>query len=162
MGPRWFRHVVNFYPPYLGAGVRVTEIASDWRRLRVEMPLRWYNRNYVGTHFGGSLYSMTDPFLMIMVIRNLGEDYVVWDKAAAIEYVSPGRGRVSAEFTLTEDVLEELRLQTASGDKYVRWFEIDVLGPDGTLVARVKRQLYVRRKARLAEPPRSGAGSQEL
>ncbi len=146
MGPRWFRHVVNCYPPYLGAGVRVTEIAPDWRRLRVEMPLRWYNRNYVGTHFGGSLYSMTDPFLMIMVIRNLGDSYVVWDKAASIEYVAPGRGRVSAEFTLTEAVLDELRAQTAGGEKYLRWFEIDVLGPEGELVARVKRQLYVRRK----------------
>ena len=146
MGPRWFRHVVNCYPPYLGAGVRVTEIAPDWRRLRVEMPLRWYNRNYVGTHFGGSLYSMTDPFLMIMVIRNLGDGYVVWDKAASIEYVAPGRGRVSAEFTLTEEVLDELRAQTAGGEKYLRWFEIDVLGPEGELVARVKRQLYVRRK----------------
>jgi len=146
MGPRWFRHVVNCYPPYLGAGVRVTEIAPDWRRLRVEMPLRWYNRNYVGTHFGGSLYSMTDPFLMIMVIRNLGDGYVVWDKAASIEYVAPGRGRVSAEFTLTEEVLDELRAQTAGGQKYLRWFEIDVLGPGGELIARVKRQLYVRRK----------------
>jgi acyl-coenzyme A thioesterase PaaI-like protein len=146
MGPRWFRHVVNCYPPYLGAGVRVTEIAPDWRRLRVEMPLRWYNRNYVGTHFGGSLYSMTDPFLMIMVIRNLGDGYVVWDRAASIEYVAPGRGRVSAEFTLTEAVLDELRTQTAGGEKYLRWFEIDVMGPEGKLVARVKRQLYVRRK----------------
>lgn len=146
MGPRWFRHLVNIYPPYLGAGVRVTEIAPDWRRLRVEMPLRWYNHNYVGTHFGGSLYSMTDPFLMIMVLRNLGSDYIVWDKAASIEYVTPGRGRVRAEFSLTEEVLDDLRAHTAGGEKYLRWFAIDVVGPDDEVVARVRRQLYVRRK----------------
>lgn len=157
MGPRWFRHLCNIYPPYLGAGVRVTAIAPDWRRLRVEMPLRWYNRNYVGTHFGGSLYSMTDPFLMIMLIRNLGDRYVVWDKAASIEYVSPGRGRVSAEFTLTEGVLDEIRLETADGKRHLRWFDIDVLGPDGVLVARVKRQLYMRRKPGGAADATSGS-----
>ena len=146
MQARWFRHVVNWYGPYLGAGIHVTHVADDWRSLRVELRSRFYNRNYVGTHFGGSLFAMADPFFMIMVMRNLGRDYVVWDKAAEIEFVSPGRGTVSAEFRLTDADLDDLRAHTADGSKYLRWFAVDVVGGDGTIVAKVRKQLYVRRK----------------
>jgi len=146
MSPRWFRLLFNVYPPFLGAGIRVAEIARDWRRVRVRMPLRWFNRNYVGTHFGGSLYAMTDPFLMIMAIQNLGPDFVVWDKAATIDFVAPGRGTVTAEFRLDEADLERMRQETTGGRKYQPWFDVEVRGEDGTLVARVRKQLYVRRK----------------
>lgn len=146
MTARWLRHVFNLYPPYLGAGVRVRHLSDDFRSARVEMPLRFYNRNYVGTHFGGSLYSMVDPFLMIMVIRNLGSDYLVWDKSATIEFVAPGRGTMVAEFLLDEQRLDEMRAATADGGKSLPWFDIEVKDQTGTVVARVRKQLYVRRK----------------
>jgi len=146
MRARWFRHLVNLYPPYLGAGIRVAEISPDWRYLRVRMALRWYNRNYVGTHFGGSLYAMTDPFFMIMVMKNLGPEYIVWDRAAEIEFVSPGRGTVSAEFRLTEADLEGMRTHTEGGAKHLCWLETQVHGTAGAIVARVRKQLYVRRR----------------
>jgi acyl-coenzyme A thioesterase PaaI-like protein len=143
---RWFRLLVNLYPPLACAGVHVTHIAPDWRLVRVRLALRWYNRNYVGTHFGGSLFAMTDPFLMIMVMKNLGPDYVVWDRAAQIEYVVPGRTTVWAEFRLDAEMLERLRDRTAGGEKYLHWFDVNVVTGDGAVVARVRRQLYVRRK----------------
>ena len=147
MTPRALRRLFNVYPPYLGAGVRVVRFDDDSRFARVEMPLRWYNRNYVGTHFGGSLYSMVDPFLMIMLMRNLGPGFVVWDKAGSIEFVSPGRGTVWAEFSITDAVLDEIRTRTDGGEKYLPWFDVDVKGPDGAVVARVRKQIYVKRKA---------------
>jgi acyl-coenzyme A thioesterase PaaI-like protein len=139
------RRLFNLYPPFLGAGIRVTDISPDWRHLRVRMPLRWYNRNYVGTQFGGSLYTMTDPFLMIMVMRNLGPDYVVWDKAAEIEFVAPGRGAVTAVFALTDEQLDDIRANTGDS-RHLPWFSVDVKADDGSVVARVRKQLYVRRK----------------
>src|SRR2546429_7301474 len=69
---RKLRRGINLYPPYLGASVRVTHISDDFRRVEVEMPLRFYNRNYFGTHFGGSLYSMCDPFYVLMLANILG------------------------------------------------------------------------------------------
>jgi acyl-coenzyme A thioesterase PaaI-like protein len=146
MQARWFRHLLNCYPPFIGAGIRVTYIAPDWRQVRVEMRLRWHNRNYVGTHFGGSLFAMTDPFLMLMALQNLGPRYLVWDKAAEIEFIAPGRSRVTTELALTEDDLALMRERTRNGEKYLPWFSVDVRGEDGGLVARVRRQLYVRRK----------------
>jgi len=150
---RWLRRLFNLYPPFLGAGVRVRHLADDYRSARVEMPLRWYNRNYVGTHFGGSLFSMTDPFLMLMLMRNLGNGYRVWDKAASIEFVTPGRGTMVAEFAIDEPLLASIRDATASGEKYLPWFDIEVRDVDGGLIARVRKQIYVRRKdARGAMP----------
>jgi acyl-coenzyme A thioesterase PaaI-like protein len=146
MQARWFRHLLNVYPPFLGAGIRVRHIAPDWRRVQVEMALRWYNRNALGTQFGGSLFAMSDPFFMLMAMHNLGRGYVVWDKGAEIEFVAPGRSRVTVEFTLSESDLAEMREQTRDGQKFVRWLPAEIRGTGGELVAKVRRQLYVRRK----------------
>lgn len=143
----WFRRLVNLYAPFVGAGIRLASISEDSRHARVEMKLRWYNANYVGTHFGGSIYAMTDPFYMLMYMRNLGPGYVMWDKAARIDFLKPGRGRLTAEFHLSDEDLAHVREATASGEKYV--FDKDVLVHDaeGTLIAKVVKTLYVRRKA---------------
>src|SRR4051794_15205939 len=125
-----FRHLLNCYPPFLGAGVRVTFIAPDWRLVRVRMRLTWYNRNYVGTHFGGSLFAMTDPFLMLMAMQNLGRGYIVWDKAAEIDFLAPGRGTVTAEFRLSEQDIEQMRAATADGQKHLCWFPVEVRAED--------------------------------
>ncbi|WAD25545.1 DUF4442 domain-containing protein [Stutzerimonas nitrititolerans] len=148
---RLLRWLMNFYPPYLGAGIRVRHISDDFRQAQVRMGLRWYNRNYVGTQFGGSLYSMTDPFFMLMLLQNLGDDFVVWDKAANIEFVSPGKGRVYADFTITEQLLDEIRQHTAGGDKYLPRLHVEVRDEQGTLVARVQKTLYVRLKPRMRQ-----------
>lgn len=140
------RRVFNLWPPFVFAGVHVNAISSDWRTAEVELRLRPWNRNYVRTHFGGSLFSMTDPFWMIMVLRCLGDDYIVWDKAAGIEFVKPGRGTVHARFEVDEAVLEEIREATAGGQKFLRWFPVDVVDAQGEVVAHVRKQLYVRRK----------------
>lgn len=143
---RALRRILNFYPPLCFAGIRVLEIAADWKFAKVVLRRRWYNRNYVGTQFGGSLFAMTDPFWMILTLRCLGSDYIVWDKAAEIEFVAPGRTDVFAEFRIDDAMLDEIRAATAGGEKYLRWCETEIRSGDGELVARVRKQLYVRRK----------------
>ncbi len=140
------RRFLNIWPPFLFSGIHVNTLSSDWLHADIELRVRPWNRNYVGTHFGGSLFSMTDPFWMIMVMRCLGDDYIVWDKAADIEFVKPGRGTVHARFEVEEHVLDEIRTATAGGEKYLRWFPVDVVDAEGEVVARVRKQLYVRRK----------------
>src|SRR5690606_1504667 len=103
------RLLFNVWPPFLFAGIHVTRLADDFSHARVELRQRWYNRNYVGTHFGGSLFAMTDPFWMILVMRRLGPGYLVWDQAGEVKFEKPGRGTVVAEFDLPEAVVEQLR-----------------------------------------------------
>ena len=140
--------LMNFYPPYLGAGIHVTEMDEDMRHIRVEMPLRFYNRNYVGTHYGGSLYSMCDPFYMLMLLHNLGSDYIVWDRKASIEFKKPGRTRVSAEFELTQHRIDEIRKAADEQGKTQPDFEIEIVDAAGDVVAVVDKVVYVRRKKR--------------
>jgi len=146
MKPFFFKTLINCYPPYLGAGIRVTRVSRDYREITVRMKLRFYNRNYVGTHFGGSLYAMIDPFYMLMLMQVLGREYVVWDKSAAIEFKKPGRGAVSAQFRLTDPMIAEIRAQTADGAKYLPQFTIDITDRDNELVAQGFKTLYIRRK----------------
>jgi hypothetical protein len=143
---RKLRRFIRLYPPYLGAGVRVTHIAPDFRRIEVEMPLRFYNRNYVGTHFGGSLYSMVDPFYMLMLINILGPDYIVWDKAANIRFKKPGRGVMKATFELTEEKIAEIRAAADTQPKVEPLFQVLIKDEEGNVVAEVDKLLYVKKK----------------
>ena len=145
--PPWLLRLrMNLWPPYLGAGIRVRRIAADYREIVVEMPLRPYNRGYYGTQFGGSLYAMTDPFFALMVLHNLPDDYIVWDKAASIEYLAPGRSRMRARFVLSDEDLERIVRMTANGDKHLHLFNVDVVDEEGLVVAKVEKIVYVRRR----------------
>jgi len=146
MTPKKLQRMLRWWPPFWFGGVRVLAISEDWRYAKVRLKLRWYNRNYVGTQFGGLLFAMTDPFWMIMVMECLGREYLVWDKAGEIEFVNPGRGDVYAEFRLQDEDLAQLRADAAGGERVLPWFPVDVRTADGTLVARVRKQLYVRLK----------------
>lgn len=141
-----FRHGMNLWPPYLFAGIHVTAISDDYRHIRVELRQRFWNVNYVRTHFGGNLFSMTDPFWMLSLLKNLGPKYFVWDKAGTIDFVKPGKGVVFTEFKLDQAMIDQLKAQAAGGDKVLHWFENNILDAQGDVVARVRKQVYIRLK----------------
>ena len=143
---RALRRWINFWPPFLGAGIRVKRIAPDMKAIDVEMKLRWWNANYVGTHFGGSLFAMTDAFYMLMLMANLGRDYIVWDKTASIRYRKPGKGTVRAEFRLSDTELDDIRDKLRTLPKYEPTFLVEVKDEQGEIVAVVEKLLYVRKK----------------
>jgi acyl-coenzyme A thioesterase PaaI-like protein len=141
---RFFKQFVSLYPPYLGAGVRVTRATPDLRLIEVEMRLWPWNRNLVGTHFGGSLFSMADPFFMIMLIDQLGPGYSVWDKAGTIRFRRPGRGTVRARFEIPPERLEEIRRAADAGGRVEPTFSVSILDAEGEVVAEVEKLLSVR------------------
>jgi acyl-coenzyme A thioesterase PaaI-like protein len=140
------RRLFNVWPPFRAAGIRVREIAPDFRSATVELRMRLFNRNYVGTHFGGSLFAMTDPFFMVLMMKNLGPDYVVWDKQGTVRFLKPARGTVTARFHLPEERIDEARAATASGEKFEPAFRVDIVDAEGVTVADVEKTLYIRRK----------------
>ena len=143
--PRRLRRMINWYPPYIGAGIRMEHVSQDFRRMRVSMKLRWYNRNARGVHFGGSLYAMVDPHLVLMLMGILGERYNIWDKSAVIDYIRPGRGKVTADFQITDQLLEDIERLTAGGGKYLPEFELPIIDESGETVALVRKTIYIRR-----------------
>jgi acyl-coenzyme A thioesterase PaaI-like protein len=142
----WLRHI-GWWPPLFGTGIKVTRLDKNLRAIDVEMPLRPWNRNYMGVQFGGSLFAMTDPFYMIMVATNLGKDYVVWDKAASIRYKKPGMGRVRAEFRLGEERLAEIRAELEVEGRHDARFVVEVKDDAGGVVAEVERVIYCAKKS---------------
>jgi hypothetical protein len=143
---RRMRWLFNFFPAYRGVGARVTYIASDFREIRIRLPLSFRTRNYVGTIFGGSLYASVDPMYMIMLIKILGPEYIVWDKAATIRFRKPGRSTLYATFRLDDAELDAVRALTASGAPVDRTYTVNLVDKDGVVHAEVEKVIYVRRK----------------
>ena len=122
-------------------------ISPDWRVIDVEMRLGLFNRNYMGAHFGGSLFSMTDPFYWLITMRALGPQYVVSHKGGRIEFLKPARGIVRAHYEIPDEALDAIRQRTANGDRDLPEFSVDILDEEGVVVARAAQLLHVRRKA---------------
>lgn len=142
------RFFFNCWPPFLGAGIRVVDGSAKDSYLRVKLRLRWYNRNYVGTQFGGSIYAMTDPFYMYLIMHRLGDDYIVWDQGAKIEFKKPGKTDLLAEFRVEDHIIQRILENTAGGEKFLFDLPVSVKDRNGVEVAEVTKTLYVRKKRR--------------
>ena len=135
----------NFFPAFRGTGARVTYIADDFREVRVELPLNWRTRNYVGTIFGGSLYGAVDPHYMIMLIKILGPGYTVWDKTATIRFRRPGHGRLYARFVLDDEEIATIRRLLESEPSIDRVYQVDLTDADGVVHVAVEKTIYIRK-----------------
>jgi hypothetical protein len=138
--------LMRFWPPFLGAGISVKNFNFDYTCIVVQMKMHFWNKNYVGTHFGGSLYSMTDPFYMLMLMNRLGKKYIVWDKSSSIRYKMPARGVVYAKFTLSIEQIESIKLELDKLNKIEPEFIIQITDKKGNTVAEVKKVLYITKK----------------
>ena len=146
---RLLRWKFNLFPAYRGSGARIEYIASNFREIRTRLDLSWRSRNYVGTIFGGSLYSSVDPIYMIMLIKLLGPAYVVWDKTATIRFKRPGRTRLSARFEISEAETDEIRRELDTRDSIDRIYDVTLADGDGVVHATVEKVIYIARKDRV-------------
>lgn len=147
--PRRLALGMSLWIPNLCSGIRVRRFSDDWTSATVELHVNVLTRNYVKTAFGGSMSAMTDPYFFMLVMHQLGRDYVVWDTRGEIEFVKPGRGVLTAEFHVPRSVVEDLRQRAHGGAKVLEWFETVITDRDGDIVARVRREVYVREKKRV-------------
>ncbi|QDQ25820.1 DUF4442 domain-containing protein [Chitinimonas arctica] len=141
-----FKRLINLWPPFLLTGIHANHVSADYREVDCTLTMHWYNRNAVGTHFGGSLFAMTDAWYMLMLMEVLGKDYYVWDQAAAIEFIAPSRGVITARFRLDDNIIADIRAKTEGGEKYLPKFTVELLNEKGERVAQVIKTLYIRRK----------------
>ena len=146
MRARKLRWLLNIWPPYLFTGIRIPSLDAEFRRVRVELRAWRIARNYFGTHFGGSLFAMTDPFHTLLLLHRLGPRYLVWDASSEIEFVSPGRGTVACEIEITDDELVQIQQQAAEGSAVFRDYQLEILDAAAHVVARVRKRVYVRLK----------------
>ncbi|MCR2817040.1 DUF4442 domain-containing protein [Microbacterium jiangjiandongii] len=153
--PRRLALGMSLWAPNLFSGIRVRRFSDDWTEATVELHVNLITRNYVKTAFGGSLSAMTDPYFFMLVMHQLGRDYVVWDTRGEIEFLKPGRGVLTAHFQVSREKAEELRERARGGVKVLEWFDTEVKDAAGDVVARVRREVYVREKRRVSETARA-------
>lgn len=149
--PNIVRRVLNSWPPFWGAGIKILSISDDFREVKVKLKLRWWNKNANRTQYGGSIFSLTDPVYSMMLMGILGEQYYVWDKEASINFIKPGQSDLYADFIITQDMLDGIFNQTSDGDKCFPEFVIYVKDAKGRVVSEVQRTLYVRKKPQYRE-----------
>lgn len=157
VGPKFLQRFMRIWPPYLGAGIKPEYLSEDASRAIVTHKPNIFTRNLVGTAFGGTMLSMTDPFFMFAGVYGLGNDYLVWDVGAEARFVKPGKGKLTADIQVPQETLDMIREKTADGDKYLHWFEVDITDEQGDTVATVRRQVYFRKKRRALEQAQSHA-----
>lgn len=141
-----YKKLLNLYPPFIGAGIRIKDYSKEGNSYLVEMKLRWYNRNVAGTHFGGSLYSMCDPFFVFAAYSYFGDNYIIWDKSARIEYVRPGVGTVQGLFEISSEKLEAMKSKVDQSGKETFNFDADIIDKEGRVIAKVEKEIYIRKK----------------
>jgi acyl-coenzyme A thioesterase PaaI-like protein len=158
---RFTRWGFNLFPAYRGTGGRIAYIASDWSEIRIRLPLTWRTRNYVGTIFGGSIYGAIDPIYMIMLIKILGSGYVVWDKAATVRFLRPGRATLFATFRLAPDEIAAIRSEVAATGRSQRTFPVELVTASGELCATVEKAISIRGRDSAGRPDRTLPSSLE-
>ncbi|UTO19260.1 DUF4442 domain-containing protein [Acinetobacter sp. Z1] len=144
--PAISKFMINHYSPYRGAGISIETFDLDNYHIRIKMPLTRKNRNIVGTHFGGSLYSMVDPFYMLLLMHHLGHKYIIWDKSASINFLSPGRNTVYADIQLSASEIMEIKKLAENHEPVFRHYTLNIVDDTGTRIAEVEKVLYIRRK----------------
>lgn len=137
------RWAFNIFPVYRGTGGRVKYIRHDYRAITVCIPLNWRTRNYVGTIYGGSMFGATDPMYMLMLMENLGKDYVVWDKAGSIRFRRPAKETLYAHFEIDQALLDDIKTEVALQQETNREFEIQLKDHTGKVYAHITRTVYI-------------------
>jgi len=146
-----FRRVLNLWPPLFFSRIKLLSLSSDFKQARVMLSLSAWNSNITGSHFGGSIFAMTDPYYMLLLMYHLRREYYVWDKLADIDFIKPGKGKIYADFIINDEIIADIKRKTENGEKYLPTFEVLIKDESGEIVAKVNKTLYVRKKKRLRE-----------
>lgn len=148
---RGYRWGFNLFPAYRGSGGRVTHIAHDWHHVSVKVPLSWRTRNYYGTIYGGSIYGAVDPIYVLMLVKILGPDYVVWDKAAKIRFKKPGKTTLFVDFHLSPEEIAEIKRLAGTEKSVDRVYHLELKDKNGVVHAFIEKTIYISKSKETAK-----------
>ena len=144
--PKTVLKLISYWPPYLAAGVSIKDFNLDQGFIISQLKLNPFNKNYFGTHFGGSLYSMCDPFYVFILAHKLGRDYIIWDVEAGIKFKKAVSIPVTARFEIDKNQVREIKKNCESGEVYLPEFRTNVIDLEGNIIAEIDKKLYVKKK----------------
>ena len=136
----------NLHPAFRGTGGRVIHVAEDLSHIRIRLPLTWRTKNVVGSLYGGSLFAVTDGVHPMMLMAALGDEVIVWDKAASIRYKKPAYATLYADFSLNTVDLAEIRQALDLYSEVDRTFLVELKDAAGVVHTVVERTVYIAHK----------------
>jgi len=142
------RWIYNFYPVYRRTGAQIVYMDDYWREVRVSIPLRIWTRNYYGTISGISMFGAVDPMYMMMLIKLLGSDYVVWDKQATIYFKKPGKTQLTACFQIDDNELNLIRKTLESEPSITRTYPVDLKDKTGGVCSTIDKVIHIKKRVR--------------
>lgn len=142
-----YKYGFNWSPMFRRSTGKVIEVSEDLHYVKIKIPISWKNRNFVGSIFGGSMLSATDPIYMIQLIRILGDDYVVWDKSATINYKRPGKETIYCEFIFSSEDITNIKKDVAAKGEIDIVKTPNIVDKNGVVIAELSKTIYVAEKA---------------
>ena len=143
---RLTRILFNYFPMFWSTGAKMTYLAADFKEIHIKLPLSWRTRNYVGTIFGGSMFSATDVLYFLLVVKNIGEDYIVWDKASSIRFKKPGKGTLYTKAVISDEEIEIIKTELLNIDKIDRVYYLDLIDEAGDICASIEKTIHIQNK----------------
>jgi len=140
------RTIFNFFPAFWSTGAKVTYLAADYKEVHLKLPLSWRTRNYVGTIFGGSMFASTDVLYFLLVLKNIGDDYIVWDKASSVRFRKPGKGTLYAKAIISDEEIEMIKKELQNTDKIDRIFHLDLIDEAGDVCASIEKTIHIQNR----------------
>lgn len=143
---RALKYLFNMSPMYRGTGARLLEVRDNYQYVKLKLPLNYRTKNYVGTLYGGHMYSCVDGVYMVQLINILGSAYVVWDKAASIRFKRPGNQTLFAEFILTNAFISQIKEEIKSQKEKDYTLKVALKDKEGKVYAEVEKVIYIASK----------------
>lgn len=138
-----FKLLFNISPMYRSTGGRLVRVSNDLMHIKIKLPLTYKTKNYVGTLYGGHMYSAVDGIYMVQLMNILGKAYVIWDKAATIRFRKPGNQTLFAEFTITAELLQEIKREIKNQQEKDFILKVNLVDSSGIVYAEIEKVIYI-------------------
>ena len=131
---------------YKNTGGKLIKVSDDLHYIKIQLLFNYKTRNYVGTIYGGHMYSSVDGIYVIQLIHILGDNYIVWDKSAKIKFKRPANKTLFADFKISDELIEQIKNDIVKDKKKDYNLFVNLTDVNGNIYAQVEKVIYIASK----------------
>jgi hypothetical protein len=142
--PTLLKYGFNWSPMYRRSTAKITTVSNDLLDITIKLPISYKNKNYVNSIFGGSMFAAVDPIPMIQLMHLIGDEFVVWDKAAEIFFKRPAKENLYADFNFTSSEIQSIKESVAAHKEFEIIKTTTLTNIDRNIIyCEVKKTIYI-------------------
>lgn len=138
---------MRFYPPLLFQRIWVKRFHAGFLGVEVKIFKSILNINYNKSVFGGTIYAAADPFFAVLFYQLMlrkGFRVIVWQKAAEIFFLKPGRSNLYFKINISVEEINQICLLLETNGKAEHQCMLEIEDDQGEVTARVSNLVYIR------------------